>query len=56
MKFAFIAEEKVAFPIAVLCRVLEVSPSGYYASRTRPAAAVPVKNAVGSVHEVAIAA
>ena len=37
MKFAFIAAEKVAFPIAVLCRVLELSPSGYYASRTRPA-------------------
>jgi putative transposase len=37
VKFAFIAAEKVAFPIAVLCRVLELSPSGYYASRTRPA-------------------
>ena len=37
MKFGFIAEEKVAFPIAVLCRVLAVSPSGYYASQGRPA-------------------
>jgi putative transposase len=27
----------VAFPIVVLCRVLAVSPSGYYASLTRPA-------------------
>ena len=36
MKFGFISEEKVAFPIAVLCRVLDVSPSGYYASRARP--------------------
>ena len=36
MKFGFISEEKVAFPIAVLCRVLAVSPSGYYASRARP--------------------
>ena len=35
MKFAFISEEKVAFPIAVLCRVLVVSPSGYYASYGR---------------------
>lgn len=35
MKFAFISEKKVAFPIAVLCRVLAVSPSGYYASLTR---------------------
>ena len=36
MKFAFISEEKVAFPIAVLCRVLAVSTSGYYASQARP--------------------
>ena len=39
MKFAFITENKVAFPITVLCRVLEVPSSGYYASKTRPAAA-----------------
>ena len=36
MKFAFISQEKVAFPVAVLCRVLAVSPSGYYASCGRP--------------------
>jgi putative transposase len=36
MKFAFISEEKVAFPIAVLCRLLVVSTSGYYASCGRP--------------------
>lgn len=36
MKFAFIAEEKVAFPVAVLCRLLAVSPSGFYATRGRP--------------------
>ena len=36
MKFGFISEEKVAFPIAVLCRVLGVSTSGYYASQVRP--------------------
>jgi transposase InsO family protein len=36
VKFAFIAEEKVAFPVAVLCRLLAVSPSGYYATRGRP--------------------
>ena len=32
MKFAFISVEKVAFPVVVLCRVLLVSASGYYAS------------------------
>jgi len=37
VRFAFISEEKVAFPIAILCRVLAVSPSGYYASQKRPA-------------------
>jgi len=36
VKFAFIAEEKVAFPVTVLCRLLAVSPSGYYATRGRP--------------------
>jgi len=36
VKFAFISEEKVAFPIAVLCRALAVSPSGYYSSVERP--------------------
>jgi putative transposase len=36
VRFAFISEEKVAFPVAVLCRVLAVSPSGYYASLGRP--------------------
>jgi len=35
VKFAFIAEKKVAFPIAALCRVMAVSPSGYYASQSR---------------------
>jgi len=36
VKFAFISEESVAFPVAVLCRVLEVSKSGYYAWTGRP--------------------
>jgi putative transposase len=45
VKFAFIAEENVAFPIAVLCRVLDVSPSGYYASRKRPASRRSLRNA-----------
>ena len=36
MTFAFIAAEKAHFPVRVLCRALEVSPSGYYAARQRP--------------------
>ena len=36
MKFAFISQERVAFPVTALCRLLAVSPSGYYASCGRP--------------------
>ena len=39
MKFAFISEEKVAFPIAIMCRLLVVSPSGYHASQGRAVSA-----------------
>ena len=35
MKFAFIAAKQVAFPVVVMCRVLGVSKSGYYASAKR---------------------
>jgi putative transposase len=31
VKFAFVAAQLVAFPVAVICRVLGVSTSGYYA-------------------------
>lgn len=36
MKFAFILAEKATWPIAVQCRVLNVSRSGYYAWEARP--------------------
>lgn len=39
MKFALIEVEKAAFPISVLCEVLEVSRSGFYAWKTRPPSA-----------------
>ena len=35
MKFACVSAEQVAFPVAVTCRVLDVSTSGYYAWKTR---------------------
>ncbi len=37
--FAWIDTEKAGFPIRTLCRVLQVSPSGYYAARNRPESA-----------------
>ncbi len=39
MKFAFIAGEKAAFPVTVLCRTLAVSRAGFYAAQARPPAA-----------------
>ena len=35
MKFAFIAAEKARFPLKLLCKVLSVSRSGYYAWKRR---------------------
>ncbi len=36
MKYAWIHEQRDTFPITLLCHVLEVSTSGYYASIDRP--------------------
>lgn len=39
MRFAFIHAEKASFPVACLCRVLDVSRQGYYAYANRPPSA-----------------
>ena len=36
MKFRFIAERVAQFPVRAMCQVLDVSPSGYYAWKSRP--------------------
>jgi len=39
VRFAFIAVEKAAFPLRLLCRTLQVSRAGFYAWQGRPPAA-----------------
>jgi putative transposase len=45
VRFAFVDVEKARYPAAVLCDVLEVSRSGYYAWRNRPRGARSKSNA-----------
>ena len=36
MKYAVIAQYRDEYPVRLMCRVLEVAPSGFYAAATRP--------------------
>jgi putative transposase len=44
VRFSLIATEKACYPVALLCRVLKVSRSGYYAWHKRPAATRTVQD------------
>lgn len=45
MSFRFIEDHREAYPVRLMCAVLEVSPAGYYAWRERPVCARSSSNA-----------
>ena len=54
MKFEFIRAEKAYYPVTVLCSVLEVSPSGFYAWCKRPLSARACSDAQLAVQVAAV--
>jgi putative transposase len=50
MKFSFIDAKRAEFPVARLCEVLEVSQSGYFAWKNRPASERQCKDMVLLAH------
>ena len=44
MRFRFIEDRRADYPVRILCNVLEVSPAGYYAWRSRPESRRSVTN------------
>jgi putative transposase len=54
MRFTFIEQHVGTFPVRLTCRVLEVSPSGFYAWRSRPesARAASDRHLLAKVHRL----